>query len=258
MSASRSTLSPVTVPSRLAVMVMSWIWSRPWCAASMRLRAGLGPLDRLAELPRDQERHQLLGQHAELAAETAADVRGDHPQLVLRDAERQRRHHPQDVRHLGGRPHGELRAGRVDDAVDRGSMNAGISRCWRKRRLTTTFGGRRWPPRRRRRCRPRRSRRPRARCGWCRGSAWTSGGAVGEGGFHVEHDRQRRRTRPRSPRARRRASAALRATTTATPSPAKFTLSAASIGRRGCFMSGVIGHAHGMPIAAVGIEVGRR
>ncbi len=32
MSASRCTSSPVTVPSRLAVIVMSWIWSRPWCA----------------------------------------------------------------------------------------------------------------------------------------------------------------------------------------------------------------------------------
>ena len=34
MSASRCTSRPVTVPSRLAVIVMSWIWSRPWCAAS--------------------------------------------------------------------------------------------------------------------------------------------------------------------------------------------------------------------------------
>ena len=48
------------------------------------------------------------------------------------------------------------------------------------------------------------------------------------------------------------ASAAVRATTTATPSPAKFTWPAASTGRRGAFMSGVIGHAHGMPMALSG------
>ena len=34
MSATRCTSRPVTVPSRLAVIVMSWIWSRPWWAAS--------------------------------------------------------------------------------------------------------------------------------------------------------------------------------------------------------------------------------
>ena len=34
MSASSSTLSAVTVPSRFAARVMSWIWSRPWWADS--------------------------------------------------------------------------------------------------------------------------------------------------------------------------------------------------------------------------------
>ena len=32
MSASRSTLSPVTRPSLVADSVSFWIWSRPWCA----------------------------------------------------------------------------------------------------------------------------------------------------------------------------------------------------------------------------------
>ena len=34
MSASSSTFSAVTVPSRFAARVMSWIWSRPWWADS--------------------------------------------------------------------------------------------------------------------------------------------------------------------------------------------------------------------------------
>ena len=29
------TSMPVSVPSRVAVSVMSWIWSRPWCADSI-------------------------------------------------------------------------------------------------------------------------------------------------------------------------------------------------------------------------------
>ncbi len=32
MSASRCTSKPVNFPSRVAVSVISWIWSRPWCA----------------------------------------------------------------------------------------------------------------------------------------------------------------------------------------------------------------------------------
>ena len=35
MSASSSTFRPVTVPSRRAASVSFWIWSRPWCAAIM-------------------------------------------------------------------------------------------------------------------------------------------------------------------------------------------------------------------------------
>ena len=80
-----------------------------------RLRAGLGPLDRVAQLRRDHEDEDLLGGDLQLAAEAAADVGGDHPQLVLGQPERRRQHRAQDVRDLRGRPHGELLAGRVDD-----------------------------------------------------------------------------------------------------------------------------------------------
>ena len=80
-----------------------------------RLAAGLGPLDRLAEPAGHQEREHLLRGDLQLAAEAAADVGGDDPQLVLGDAGDHRQHHPQDVRDLGRRPHREVVALRLDD-----------------------------------------------------------------------------------------------------------------------------------------------
>ncbi len=80
-----------------------------------RLRAGLGPLDRLAQLDRRGEDEDLLGRDLQLAAEPAADVRGDHPQLVLGHARGGRRQRLEDVRDLRRRPHGQLLTGRVDD-----------------------------------------------------------------------------------------------------------------------------------------------
>ena len=52
--------------------------------AHQRLAAGLGPLDRLAQPAGDQQGEDLLGDDLQLAAEAAADVGGDDPQLVLR------------------------------------------------------------------------------------------------------------------------------------------------------------------------------
>jgi len=80
-----------------------------------RLRAGLGVLDRLPEAPGQQEGDELLRGGLELAAEAAADVGGDHPDLGLRDAGHRGQQELQDVRDLGGRPHGDLLTGRVDD-----------------------------------------------------------------------------------------------------------------------------------------------
>ena len=79
------------------------------------LRAGLGPLHRLAQLLGDQQGDDLLGSHGDLAAEAAADVRRDDAELVLGQAEGQREHRLEDVRHLGRGPHDQLLAGRVDD-----------------------------------------------------------------------------------------------------------------------------------------------
>ena len=114
MSASSSTFRPVTVPSRRAASVSFWIWSRPWCAASIDSLRDSVYLTGLPSLSRDEQGDHLLRRHLQLAAESAPDIRGDHAHLVLRDLQRHRQHQPQDVRDLRGRPHGELRAGRVD------------------------------------------------------------------------------------------------------------------------------------------------
>ena len=112
-SASRSTLRPVTVPSFSAARVSFCHWSRPWWPAEQRLRAGLGVLDRLVDPPADRPGDPLLGRDLELAAEPAADVGCDHPDLRLGHAGRRGQREPHDVRDLGGRPHRVLLAGRV-------------------------------------------------------------------------------------------------------------------------------------------------
>ena len=92
------------------------------------LAARLGPLHRPAELAGDDEGDDLLGVHVELGAEAAADVGGDHPQLLLGDAGGQRQHQPQDVRDLGGRVDRVL-VGRGESAsttTARGSIAVGM------------------------------------------------------------------------------------------------------------------------------------
>ena len=68
------------------------------------LRAGLDPLDRPPELARGPARDQLLAVDLELGAEAAADVGGDHANVVLGQAEQQRHEQPHEVRHLGRGP----------------------------------------------------------------------------------------------------------------------------------------------------------
>ena len=79
-----------------------------------RLGARLGELDRLAQAAGHDECHQLLGGELQLAAEAAADVRGNHPDLGLGDAGHQRQEDPYEVRHLRRGPHGDLLASGVD------------------------------------------------------------------------------------------------------------------------------------------------
>ena len=116
MSAKRCTSKPVSVPSFLAVSTRSWIWSRPWCAASS-----------------DSERVSVhfTGLPSFWATVTQSISSGSTPILPPKppptsgamtrsldsgDAERHRRHGAQDVRDLGGRVDGDLLTGRVDHA----------------------------------------------------------------------------------------------------------------------------------------------
>ena len=216
-----------------------------------RLRAGLGPLHRLAQLLRDQRRRAS-------------------PRAARRSCRRSRRRRP------GRSPAAWPRAGPasrpscvrrmcgicVADQIvicspvgsttqERGSMNAGISRCWRKRRRTTTESGS-------------------ASAAAMASSTLPAGargagvehpggvlvgaqvrvherGALGERRLHVEHGRRGRRSRPR--RVQRRPGPRRRCARRRPPRPHRRSArcSTASSGRCGAFMSGVIGQAQGRP-----------
>ena len=72
--------------------------------------AGLGPLDRPAQLAGDQHGQHLFGRDLQLGAEAAADVGRDDPDVLLRDPGNQGQHDPENVRDLSRRPEGELPA----------------------------------------------------------------------------------------------------------------------------------------------------
>src|SRR3954464_12269510 len=110
MSASRSTSSARTVPSRLAAIVMSWIWSRPWCAESSDSERVSVHFTGFASVT-DAPRTTISSGPPPLPPGAAADVGGDDPQLVLGHAGGGGRHRLEDVRDLGRRPHGQLLAG---------------------------------------------------------------------------------------------------------------------------------------------------
>jgi hypothetical protein len=76
------------------------------------LGAALDPLDRPLELTRGPGERDLLAVDLQLGAEAAAHLGGDRPHPVLADAQLQGQEQPQEVRHLGGRVHGQ-RAGPV-------------------------------------------------------------------------------------------------------------------------------------------------
>ena len=66
------------------------------------LTAGLGPLDRTAQVAGDLHRENLLAVALQLATKAATDVGGDDAQGVLRQARDEREEHAQDVRDLRG------------------------------------------------------------------------------------------------------------------------------------------------------------
>ena len=91
------------------------------------LHAILDPLDRLAGQDRGGHRDDVAGIDRHLAAEAAADVGRDDPDLVLGQADvagHQREHRADGVRRLGGHPDRELAV----DLVEVGDAAAGLDR----------------------------------------------------------------------------------------------------------------------------------
>ena len=138
MSASRSTSRPVTVPSRLAAIVESWIWSRPWCAAisdSERVSVYL------TGLPSRRATSSVM-----ISSGVTCSLPPNPPPTSGAMTRSLCSGMPGDSAIITRRMCGiwvadhmvMLLARAARTTVERGSMNAGISRCWRNRRSTTT------------------------------------------------------------------------------------------------------------------------
>ncbi len=136
-SASSSTLKPVTLPSFSAARVSFCHWSRPWCALSSdseRVSVYFtGLLIRRPNGPGDP----LLRGGLELAAEAASDVRARSTRIFDSDT-------PVVAARAKRRMCGIWVADHIvycspvgSTTTERGSMNAGISRCWRYSRSIT-------------------------------------------------------------------------------------------------------------------------
>ncbi len=103
------------MPSFSAARVSFCHWSRPWWALisdSQRVSVYFTGLP--SRRPTAQAIHSS-GVDLELAAEAAADVGRDDPDLGLGHAGGGGQREAHDVRDLGRRPHRDLLAGRVDD-----------------------------------------------------------------------------------------------------------------------------------------------
>ena len=137
MSASRCTSRPVTVPSRLAVIVISWIWSRPWCAA-------ISDSERdsvyLAGLPSLRATRVVM---------TSSGVTGILPPKPPPTSGATTRTFCSSMPSVSASIVRRMCGIWVDECtstpsptgcttVERGSMKAGMRRCWMNRRLTVT------------------------------------------------------------------------------------------------------------------------
>ena len=137
MSASRCTSRPVTVPSRLAVIVMSWIWSRPWCAD-------------ISDSERDSVYFTgLPSLRATSVVMISSGVTGILPPnppptsgaITRTLCSGMPSVSASIVRRMCGicvADHMVTPSPTGWTTVERGSMNAGMSRCWMNRRLTVT------------------------------------------------------------------------------------------------------------------------
>ena len=175
----------------VAASSMSWIRSRPWCADSRLSERDSVYFTGLPSRLAATNAITSSGVTCELAAEAAADVRARPPGSCARACRSSPRAGTAGCAGSGW-PSRSCTASPVGSTTTlRGSMNAGISRCWTYRRLMTTSASARALRRRRRRCRPRPSRRSRCSDLFVPLSACTSVGALGQRRLHVEHDRQR-------------------------------------------------------------------
>ena len=113
------TFRPVTVPSRRAVSVSSWIWSRPWCADiidSLRVSVYLHG----RPTPGGDDRSiSSSGVTCSLPPKPPPTSGAMTRILCSGVPVSSREQKPQDVRDLGRRPHRDLVAGRVDDDAAR-------------------------------------------------------------------------------------------------------------------------------------------
>ena len=160
------------------------------------LAAALGPLDRSAEPLRDDQREDLLRVHVELAAEATADVRRDHPDLLLRDAGDQGQHDPQDVRDLRRRVQVNSSAAAIGatttPAARSGSAAAAAGGTDAHHHGVVVGSGDGLVVGRTARERPGEAQE------LVPLSLWTSRRAVGDRRLHVDHRRRAARSRPRS------------------------------------------------------------
>src|SRR6059058_6121674 len=99
---------PRTVPSFLAAISTSQIWSRPWWVAltfSLRSSIHLTGRDQIWDVEGSKD---LLRVDADLRPKAATDLRGHHPDVALRDAQDDGQPDLDEMGNLGRRPHGEL------------------------------------------------------------------------------------------------------------------------------------------------------
>ena len=140
MSASRSTSSARTVPSRLAAIVMSWIWSRPWWADSSdseRVSVHFTGLPSLTDAARTRISSGVTCSLPPKPPPTSGAITRSlcsaTPAVAAASV----------LRMCGICVADHMVSCSPDGSTttERGSMNAGMSRCWRNRRRTTIASG---------------------------------------------------------------------------------------------------------------------
>jgi hypothetical protein len=140
MSAISSTFSPVTVPSFLAASVMSWTWPRPWCAMRMLSERVSVHFTGRPSLRATSSVRSSSGNTVSLppkppptSGAITRSLCSGRPRvsavMVLRMCGTWVDDHMVSCSPLGS------------TTTERGSMNAGTSRCWMNRRRSTTESG---------------------------------------------------------------------------------------------------------------------